>query len=156
MPAAVRPSAIPVDVRNYVIITPSPLVGHDLPVHGSLRNRNRETRFNYRLVGEENVRVPHKCGGQDRREGAVDERDHFGHSSDQDVHVGETVRAPRTEREKVRAFTANNIVSTTVPLPRNVYVAFMMCIYPVQGRDSGASERAVHQSHPGIVQDIPF
>lgn len=58
--------------------------------------------INYRLAGEENFRVPFENGFKYRQESAFDERNNFGHSSDQNVHVGKAVRNSSTIREKVQ------------------------------------------------------
>lgn len=55
----------------------------------------------FRLVGEKNFRIPIENGCRDWREDTVDERNNYGHSSDQNVHVGKTVCLPSAVYEKV-------------------------------------------------------
>lgn len=58
-------------------------------------------RFDFRMVGEENFRIPFKDSAQDRRKSQIDERNNFRDTSDKDVHVGEAFRSARAVCKKV-------------------------------------------------------
>lgn len=73
-----------------------------VPVYWSAR-MVFETVFFSRLVGQENVRLSCEDSAQDRRENKIDERDHFRHTSDQNVHLGKAICIYSAIRKEVSA-----------------------------------------------------
>jgi len=64
----------------------------------------KSKNFDLRMVGKENFRVSVKNSAQDRRKSKVDERNNIRHTSDKDVHLGETFCSACTLGKKVCVF----------------------------------------------------